>query len=283
MNHRKYIHIVFIIYLLLNSINVLSANTVPIECNKLVNASFEKPVFSGQWRGFNASQVLGWSVDRGTVEIWNNFTNYPSKDGNHHLELNGTYPSTIFQDVATTPGVTMAWSFWHRSRSRSNETVRVIINGVNMGNFTTSGSSWRQYSGTYTIPSGQTTTRFSIKAISPSGSVGNLIDDAYFGVQASSNNPNITLSVPDNVCADQEFTISTNISNGLSPYSYEFSTSGQAYVQSTNNTYSTNLPFSESLQSIKVRVTDKEACIFVVEKNIRIHNKTTTNPIIKMP
>jgi len=280
-NILKLANYTVVIFFLVTPIFTFAQAIEPTECNKIINSSFEEPSISGSWQGLNANQVPGWNINTGTIEIWNNFPGYPSQSGNHHLELNGTAASTIYQDVTTTPKANMIWSLWHRSRSGSNEKIRVIINGRKVKDITTSSRSWIKYSGKYKVPDNKNSIRFSIKAIT-SGTVGNLIDAVYFGLDPTKNATEITFTVPDEVCTDTEFNMSANINNGSSPYKYEFSISNQPYIESSNNTYIGSCAYSTSPQSIKVRITDNKGCKYISEKNVTVLNKISTKVIAKI-
>jgi len=46
-------------------------------------------------------------------------------------------------------------------------------------NISTGNTAWQQYTGTYTVPTGQSVTRFAFQAVT-AGSYGNFIDDIVF-------------------------------------------------------------------------------------------------------
>jgi len=78
----------------------------------------------------------------------------------------------------------MRWHLKHRGRA-GVDTMRVMI-GSPKGALVQSGAAistgntaWQQYTGTYTVPAGQTTTRFAFQAVT-AGSYGNFIDDIVF-------------------------------------------------------------------------------------------------------
>lgn len=260
-----------------------------ISCNKLVNPSFEEPSISGSWEGLNANQVPGWNINTGTIEIWNNFPGYPSQSGNHHLELNGTAASTIYQDVTTTPKANMIWSLWHRNRENKSETIEIIIGGVSQRTITTSSNKWVEYKGTYKVPKRTRNVRFSIKAIT-TGSVGNLIDNVSFGLDPTKCFAGIELDIKDEVCNETDFDIKAtiNIKNNQKPITYEFSIADTPYLtlasdsQAKNCSYTTKCYYSDSPQPIKVRITDNKGCKYISEKDVTIFKKITTNAIIRV-
>jgi hypothetical protein len=91
----------------------------------LVNGGFEQPTVtaSGGVQLFpDASQtqqpirVPGWlttAPDR-LIELWRSgIQGKFSAGGSQHAELNALYVSTLYQDLATTPGTTLSWGLWH--------------------------------------------------------------------------------------------------------------------------------------------------------------------------
>lgn len=159
----------------------------------LTNGSFESPaVAAGTYRLFPESQVPGWLTNdsQNEIELWGRgFQGVPAASGNAFAELNANSASTLYQDVATTPGQALAWSLKHRGRS-GTDTMRVMIGAptgtlIQSGpNLVDSNTAWGTHSGTYTVPAGQTVTRFAFQAVSAAGgnpAIGNFIDDITFG------------------------------------------------------------------------------------------------------
>ncbi|GLX96734.1 hypothetical protein Hesp01_46840 [Herbidospora sp. NBRC 101105] len=164
----------------------------------LANSSFEAPyVATARWDIPDASTnpAAGWhttATDR-KLEIWRSgYQGVPAADGQQFAELNATQASTLYQDVPTVPGTVMSWSFWHRGRA-GTDVMQVLIgapgatvaqtpDGATSPNISTDNTAWRQYTGTYTVPAGQTTTRFSFRAVSSAGGAtsGNFLDGIVF-------------------------------------------------------------------------------------------------------
>ncbi len=163
----------------------------------IVNGGFEQPVMTGNFQNYNQSQVPGWrtTASDGLIEYWKNgFNGVPSAEGNQFVEINATQVSALYQDIATTPGQTIRWSLAHRGRQGTD--VMKVVTGppggtmVQQGpNISDGNTAWGRYSGTYTIPAGQTTTRFQFESVSSTGaaSIGNFLDDVTF-----SNSPCLT-------------------------------------------------------------------------------------------
>ena len=155
-------------------------------------------VFTSLIKAYKEVDVEGWGTvandptsgasfdERNAIELWRE-TSPPPYEGNQYAEINAYVAGTLYQDVVTTPGAVLTWQFAHRGRS-GTDTVEVVIGSpasvVSQGQFSTDNTAWRVYRGAYTVPAGQTITRFGFKAVSTASSisVGNFIDDVRFGV-----------------------------------------------------------------------------------------------------
>ncbi|WP_217181110.1 CARDB domain-containing protein [Streptomyces sp. AC495_CC817] len=173
-----------------------SAAQDPTQCQNTValsNGTFESPAIpNATYRLLDENIVPGWFTDDSAnqIEIWSSgFQGVTAAQGRQFAELNANSASMLYQDVATTPGQTLAWSLKHRAR-QGTDVMRVMI-GVPGGTLTQNGpnlsdttAAWGSHSGTYTVPAGQTVTRFGFQAVSAgsgSNSVGNFLDDITFG------------------------------------------------------------------------------------------------------
>ncbi|WP_372757042.1 LamG-like jellyroll fold domain-containing protein [Mariniflexile sp.] len=140
---------------------------------------------TGLWKG-DAINIANWKssdVTNNHLEIWHN-SQTASNDsggrafsGSQWAEVNATTNDGLYQDIATTPGDVLRWSFAHRKRtgyagSALQDVVRLLIGDPSgtlssMGDFSSAGdSSWTEHSGIYVVPAGQTTTRLTFTAIS---------------------------------------------------------------------------------------------------------------------
>lgn len=150
------------------------------------NGGVELPLVLGSYTQTHESLVPSWNTTAtdGKIEIWKNgFGGVPSQEGNQFFEINATQAAALYQEVCITPGSTISWSVYHRGRS-GVDVAEVLIGAtvataVNQATMTDGTSGWGYYSGTYTVPLGQTNTAFVFKAISSTGgaSYGNFIDD----------------------------------------------------------------------------------------------------------
>lgn len=148
----------------------------------------------------------GMSCEAGNVEL-----NYDSVHHNQFAELTADQQGTaIYQDVKVTPGTMMAWSLKHSSatsayvdkmqvmigepyKETAQEATRIASeNGNKVGEKMTTISTpttsdradnkkWDTYSGTYLVPDGVTTVRFTFKSVaSAEWYSGNDLDDIEF-------------------------------------------------------------------------------------------------------
>lgn len=145
-----------------------------------MNGGFEsESVSRGNYKIVASRQVPGWSAEPDQFEIWaQGKDGVSAAEGSNFIEMNVDSPTTIRQDFATTPGSRFTWSFFHRGRN-GNDSVEVLI-GPSFGPIRStrtvrSGTRWREYSGSYEVPAGQTSTRIAFRALD-SGSVGNFLD-----------------------------------------------------------------------------------------------------------
>lgn len=162
----------------------------------LANGSFEQPAVTSVEILPDASQtqaakrVPGWltTASDHKIELWHSgFNGVPAADGAQFAELNAYEVSTLYQDLPTTPGTKLYWRLYHRGR-QGDDTMALDIGApgatVEQRRFTDGTTAWGYYTGTYTVPAGQTLTRFAFRSISAAGgnpSVGNFLDGIFFG------------------------------------------------------------------------------------------------------
>jgi uncharacterized repeat protein (TIGR01451 family) len=163
----------------------------------LVNGGFEQPTVAAGVGFFpDASQnrpnsMPGWrtTATDHLIETWTsprNPTNTPAAEGKQFAELNATQVSTLYQDQPTTPGAKLYWRLSHRGRVGTDTMALdigapgAVVQQQTMADGTTK---WGTYSGTYTVPDGQTSTRFAFRSISSVGgpTFGNFLDGIFFG------------------------------------------------------------------------------------------------------
>ncbi|WP_311772978.1 LPXTG cell wall anchor domain-containing protein [Listeria booriae] len=157
-----------------------------------MNGSFEEPQIARSSQMFDASEVPGWKTTAtdNTIELqrnYNNFWKMDAADGAQWAELNATMNSALYQDIETTPGTKIRWKVSHRGRD-GVDTAEVRFGSPNqslelMATMASGSEDWTEYQGTYTIPEGQTVTRFEFQAISTADgdlTRGNYLDNIVF-------------------------------------------------------------------------------------------------------
>ena len=174
----------------------------------VVNGSFELPEVNANfslttrhWGGaapyavdFHSFLVQGWNTTATDheIELWQSgFSGVPAYKGKQFAEINANQSAALYQDITTTPGSTMRWSFAHRGRT-GVDTIELLVGPPNgtyksLGVFKTGTNAWSVYSGDYTVPAQQTATRFLYKAVATANgdtTTGNFLDDIQFFQQA---------------------------------------------------------------------------------------------------
>ncbi|MEH7742902.1 isopeptide-forming domain-containing fimbrial protein [Bacillus subtilis] len=214
-------------------------NTCPAPV-ALINGSFEQgaargSAINGSGIYFYESEVPGWKTTDDAagykvIEIWNHAQNLPSgakyypapPDGKRWAELNAVENGMLYQDVKTTPGQTIYWRLSHMGRA-GVDTMQVRIGAATKSPYDTvvqkqmsdGRTAWGTHTGSYTVPAGQTTTRFGFEAVSSaSGSIGNgnFLDDIFLGTEPCVT-AHKTVSPQGEVQAGDELTYAVQIKN----------------------------------------------------------------------
>ncbi|MFI5843823.1 Ig-like domain-containing protein [Catenuloplanes sp. NPDC051500] len=180
--------------------------TVTVPCTdtpiRLTNGSFEAPSGTGvQFRpDASTDPAIGWRTTdpSGELELWSHGAlGVPSADGQQFAELNAYQPATLYQDLPTVPGTRMTWSLYHRGRSgidvmhaligAPGATVAQTPAGTSTPDIADDNTAWRQYTGVYVVPAGQTVTRFAFQSVTTTGNApaaGNFLDGVTFETPA---------------------------------------------------------------------------------------------------
>ncbi|NAB10767.1 hypothetical protein GUI49_06145 [Enterococcus mundtii] len=172
-----------------NTNMLLSKNPVGEKIN-IVNGDFESPVIKDSVSNIIPQEEFpGWktTASDGQIELQSNgFEKMTTNSGRQWAELNANVSGALYQDIPTTPGAVIYWQISHRGRQGTDTAaVKFGAPGSNLETIETmkTGTEWQTYSGYYTIPEGQTTTRFQFEAVATSTgdkSIGNLIDNVVF-------------------------------------------------------------------------------------------------------
>ena len=166
-----------------------------VECNtqafSLVNGSFELPPIAANTVSLLSEDLVpGWetTASDNQMELWGTgFNGVASADGNQFAELNAFEVATLYQDIATTPGEVYFYRFYHRGRIGADTLAFNVGNPIGaqtkIREVTTGNMAWKLVTGLYTIPAGQTTSRFAFESVSAAGGnpgVGNFLDGIAF-------------------------------------------------------------------------------------------------------
>ncbi|MBD8028398.1 hypothetical protein H9636_17305, partial [Ureibacillus sp. Re31] len=206
----------------------------------LINGSFEEGAARGSYTAagiyFYESEVPGWKTTDDAqgvklIEIWNHNVGLPAAaknfaapvDGDRWAELNAYENGMLYQDVETTPGQTLYWRLSHMGR-QGVDMMQVRIGAATSNPYSTvpqtqmstGNTAWKTYTGTYTVPAGQTATRFGFEALSTaSGNIGagNFLDDIFLGTKPCVVAEKTVLPEGD-VKAGQELTYEVTTKNG---------------------------------------------------------------------
>ncbi|MBS1618580.1 MAG: T9SS type A sorting domain-containing protein, partial [Bacteroidetes bacterium] len=122
------------------------------------------------------------------IEMWQSgFNGVPAHGGSYFMELEANLYGALYQDVYTTPGTKLQWSFSHRGRSGA-DTAQLLIGPPQSPTLQATAmdgtSAWGTYGGFYTVPAGQYITRLQFTAVGSYGgnnSIGNFLDDVSVG------------------------------------------------------------------------------------------------------
>ncbi|MCX6047752.1 MAG: hypothetical protein NT075_21855 [Chloroflexi bacterium] len=134
--------------------------------------------------------VDGWATTAkdSEIEIWQTkFNGVAAAKGEQFAEINANQAAALYQDITTTPGSKMRWSFAHRGRT-GVDTIELLVGPpggpyTSLNKFKTDAKAWAVYSGDYEVPGKQTTTRFLYQAVATANgdtTTGNFLDDIQF-------------------------------------------------------------------------------------------------------
>lgn len=175
-----------------------------IECaacvsDPFVNGSFESPVipFNGGWNTtLPQTSFTGWQTTAtdGMIELWPTGGNGGNAaQGTQFAELNANQASTLYQSFCLNGSSgTITWSIKHRGRSgtdqafvRFGSTLANALASAPIATMVDGNTTWGTYSGTYTIPVGQTQIVLAFQSgFTSTGdqTIGNFIDDVQISI-----------------------------------------------------------------------------------------------------
>ena len=154
--------------------------------NGFQNPSFEQGPGPGTYIITDESNMPYWrttATDHDIEQWYTGFNGVPAYAGNYFMELEANLYGALYQDVYTTPGTKLSWSFAHRGRMGSDTAqLKIGAPGATVYQATAidGTSGWGLHQGFYTVPAGQYITRLEFWAIGSYGgntSIGNFLDD----------------------------------------------------------------------------------------------------------
>lgn len=128
------------------------------------DGSFENGSATSPYQTYSQGQTFGaWTVGTGnvavqTVDLINGY--WTAKDGVKSVDLNGTSPGSVFQNIMTTSGQTYNLSFWmagNDDASAGPRTLNAYFGNVLIGSYSWTGDSnwshsnmeWQNMTGTF--------------------------------------------------------------------------------------------------------------------------------------
>ncbi|MFB5762360.1 isopeptide-forming domain-containing fimbrial protein [Paenibacillus medicaginis] len=215
----------------------------------MINGGFEQPKARNvgdkgspgseqYWMYFYGDEVPGWETDASDnrIQIMQNSNELlgPVQGGNgqtipvvaaegtQFAELNAHEAAMLYQDVATVPGQTIYWRLAHRGEY-GTDTMQVRIGSPDIPTdrlpvieqMSSEFNKWTYYTGEYTVPEGQTLTRFGFEAVSTSNGAiafGNLLDDIFLGTEPCVTSTK-TVNPPGEIGVGTELTYTINTKN----------------------------------------------------------------------
>lgn len=200
----------------------------------LTNGDFEAPVIrtAATMELIKEGAMPGWltTAPDDEFELWREVRqNFNAASGRQFVELNANYVSELYQDLPTTPGLTLRWELRHRGRlGPGNDVMAVRIGPPPTAPSTTfvpnqstpvadPPAAWGSWSGTYTVPAGQTTTRFGFESVSTAQNKpthGNFLDGISFGTAACLETSTAVSGTSANVGELLTYTVNTQNKGG---------------------------------------------------------------------
>ncbi|OEK00001.1 hypothetical protein BFP97_00005, partial [Roseivirga sp. 4D4] len=157
------------------------------ECLTVVNTGFEFPTITGTNSQINENTIDGWqtTASDNLIEVARNgYGGINAAVGSQFVEINATQSALLFQQVFIAPGTTITWSVQHRGLDGTDAALikigGTVAGAASQATMTDGNTAWGTYTGSYTVPDGQTETFIVFEATSSaSGSlaIGNLIDN----------------------------------------------------------------------------------------------------------
>jgi choice-of-anchor C domain-containing protein len=153
------------------------AAAAPVPFNLVNDGGFEQPPVSAPFQDYTAGQTFGgWTVDSGSIDLIGSY--WKSQEGLQSVDLNGTTPGTISQNVGNlVAGKQYQLSFWMASNVAGGPAVKSLAASVNghllgVASFdgtgkTYSNMGWQRF--TYNFTAASASTKLAFQSLTTSG------------------------------------------------------------------------------------------------------------------
>ncbi len=143
--------------------------------NAVADGQFLNAPHPGHFVTYSSGQTMGgWSVTQGSVDLLGTF-GYTTPTGGRGVDMDGSSPGTISQNLSTTVGNTYIVRFITSVNAGSTRSVEVSAAGASSNHSHSNSSTWGEHFFTFTANS--TTTTLQFRSLSPSGSLGIVLGD----------------------------------------------------------------------------------------------------------
>lgn len=192
----------------LTALLLLLAASANCRAGLIINGGFESPAAASPFETMTGSQLTGWTVTSGSVDLINGY--WPASEGQQSIDLAGSTRDggTIEQAFATTPGASYVLTFDYANNiDVSTATANVSVFGASAAALLDQGLShsgsgkaamgYTAFSAVFTADSSLTTLRFTSTGPDPvvNGSNGVALDNVAV-VQAVPAPPTALLLAP---------------------------------------------------------------------------------------
>ncbi|WP_407268266.1 T9SS type B sorting domain-containing protein [Tenacibaculum maritimum] len=259
-----------------------NCNECGCSIDPFINGGFEDPASSTSRpdiRFISEDNFPGWdtTASDNIIEVWSNgYNGVFASEGSSFVELNANRVSTLYQEYCTQPGDIISWSLDHRGRAGVDVAdVRIggsLTTATIVETMSDDKNAWGSYSGTYTVPAGQSVTLVSFEAVSTASgnnTIGNFIDNVNIQINKVSCVPiKIKVDPPATIIHDAKITecydgsngqIAVNVTQGGG--NYQFRIDGGAWLAPTPLTATTYTFRGLTPKTYTVEVLDGLGCI----------------------
>ena len=168
--------------------------------NLVTNGGFEEPVVSGDWALF--ASIPGWTeMSASQLELQRSVSTWLPYEGNQYMEMDAMGSTTIYQDIATVPGMTYKLSFAFSPRPGVDDNVlQISWNGIVKDTLSESSSDSANTAWTvhmYDLTATQTPTRLEFKNLDASDRLGTFLDAVILTKTDTTNGATNDTNIPE--------------------------------------------------------------------------------------